>query len=319
MARKRTRGAAHRPRRGRSWRRRRGNPAHEGGHGPGEGEGRRPHRGASQGEAQVSPSHGVREERRDEPESDLHRGAAELREVLGGARPRASLVQALEEGARVEAALREVVRRRQAQRGLQLHRSPRERPAQDEGCAHLGGRAGRFAGPDLLGSLPRGQSLRGRAEAARRPQGRPDHHLHADGPGAADRDAGLRADRRRPQRHLRRLLARGGPRADPRRRVDAGDHRRRRLSPRRHGAAQEEHRRRAARSAPTSRPSSCSSAPASRSRCRAAATSGGTTSSRTRRPAVRPSRWTPRTCCTCSTRPARPASPRASSTRPAAI
>ena len=37
------------------------------------------------------------------------------------------------------------------------------------------------------------------------------------------------------------------PRADPRRRVDAGDHRRRRLSPRRHGAAQEEHRRRAAR------------------------------------------------------------------------
>ena len=44
----------------------------------------------------------------------------------------------------------------------------------------------------------------------------------------------------------------------------------------------------------------------------------GRTSSRTRPPTVRRSRWTPRTCCTSSTRRAPPASPRASCTRPAA-
>ena len=57
------------------------------------------------------------------------------------------LVLPLEEGSRLEAALREVVRRRQAQRLLQLPRSPprrRERLASKQGRDHLGGRARRF-------------------------------------------------------------------------------------------------------------------------------------------------------------------------------
>ena len=49
-----------------------------------------------------------------------------------------------------------------------------------------------------------------------------------------------------------------------------------------------------------------------------AATSGGTTSSRTRPPTARPRRWTPRTCCTSSTPRAPRASRRASCTPPAA-
>ena len=40
---------------------------------------------------------------------------------------------------------------------------------------------------------------------ARRRQGRPRHHLHADGAGGGDRDAGLRADRRRALGGVRRL------------------------------------------------------------------------------------------------------------------
>ena len=45
------------------------------------------------------------------------------------------------------------------------------------------------------------------AEAARRQEGRPRHHLHADDPGGGLCHAGLRAHRRRPFRGLRRLLA----------------------------------------------------------------------------------------------------------------
>ena len=64
---------------------------------------------------------------------------------------------------------------------------------------------------------------------------------------------------------------------------------------------------------------SSSAAPATRCRCRRAATTGCTTSTSptTRRPA-RPSRWTPRTCSSSCTRPARPRSRRGSRTRPAA-
>ena len=93
---------------------------------------------------------------------------------------------------------------------------------------------------DLLGPLSRGQPLRGRAQAARREEGRPRHHLHADGAGDGHRDARLHPHRGAAQRGLRRLRARRRPRADPRRRVQGADHRRRRLPARRHRAAQEE-------------------------------------------------------------------------------
>ena len=54
----------------------------------------------------------------------------------------------------------------------------------------------------------RGLPLRQRAESARRQEGRPRHHLHADDSGSRDCDARLRAHRRRPFRGVRRLLAR---------------------------------------------------------------------------------------------------------------
>ena len=55
----------------------------------------------------------------------------------------------------------------------------------------------------------RGQQGRQRAQGARRRDGRPGRHLHADDPGAADRDARLRPDRRAAHGRLRRLLGRG--------------------------------------------------------------------------------------------------------------
>ena len=53
----------------------------------------------------------------------------------------------------------------------------------------------------------RGLPLRQCAEGARRQEGRPRHHLHADDPGSGDRHARLRAHRRHPFGGVRRLLA----------------------------------------------------------------------------------------------------------------
>ena len=65
-----------------------------------------------------------------------------------------------EQGARLEAAAREVVRRRQAQRVGQLPRPAHPHAAPQQGRAHLGGRAGRPPHADVLGPLRRGQSVR---------------------------------------------------------------------------------------------------------------------------------------------------------------
>ena len=51
-------------------------------------------------------------------------------------------------------------------------------------------------------------ALRERAQGARRPEGTPVGDLHGHGPGAADRDARLRAARRAAHGRLRRLLGR---------------------------------------------------------------------------------------------------------------
>jgi hypothetical protein len=53
-------------------------------------------------------------------------------------------------------------------------------------------------------------------EGARRPEGRPGHHLHADGSRGGLCHAGLRAHRRDPLGGVRRLLAGLPRRADPR-------------------------------------------------------------------------------------------------------
>src|SRR5882724_9967774 len=57
------------------------------------------------------------------------------------------MAEALAQGPRVEAPIRQVVRRRQAERLRQLSRPARRRAAPQQGGHHLGGRAGRYPGP----------------------------------------------------------------------------------------------------------------------------------------------------------------------------
>ena len=102
-----------------------------------------------------------------------------------------------EQGARVERAVRQVVRRRQDQRLVQLPRPHIWRPAAAIARRiHLGRRAGRHAHAHLRRTAPRSLQVRQRAQEAGHRAGRRRLDLHADGAGAGDRHAGLRADRR---------------------------------------------------------------------------------------------------------------------------
>ena len=127
----------------------------------------------------------------------------EPRQVLGQARQADRLVQAYTKVKNTSFATRgldQMVRGRRAQRLLQLHRpAPEEarRPDRD----HLGGRrslstTARSPTASSRACLP----LRQRAEEARRQEGRPRHHLHADDPRGGLRDARLHAHRRRSTR-----------------------------------------------------------------------------------------------------------------------
>ena len=232
-------------------------------------------------------------------------------------------IAAVDAGARLEAAAREVVRRRQAEHQRQLPRPARSRLHRaQQGRDHLGRRARRSPDADLLRSAPPGLPVRQRAQVARRQERRSRRDLHAAHPRAGDRDARVRAHRRRPQRRVRRLQRRVAARSHQRRAGHACS------SPptaatgaaqivplkqmadealQRHAVDQARRRRAARRGRRRSR---CT--------CRRAATTGITTDGGRVRRTVRRSRWTPRTCSTSSTRRARPESRRASSTRPAA-
>ena len=78
----------------------------------------------------------------------------------------------------------QVVRRRQAQRLVQLRRPPLRGAEQEQGRDHLGGRAGRPPGPPLSGPPARGRQVRQRAQGAGRQEGRRGRDLHADDPRA---------------------------------------------------------------------------------------------------------------------------------------
>ena len=131
-----------------------------------------------------------------------------------------------------------VVRRRQAERERQLSRPARAHVAAQQGRVHLGRRARRSAHADLLRSLSAGVPVRERAEGARRRPGRSRGALHAARPRAGHRHAGLRADRRRSLRRLRRVLGGVVARSHQRRAGPTARHRRRRLPPRRDRPAQ---------------------------------------------------------------------------------
>ena len=99
---------------------------------------------------------------------------------------------------RVGSSLRQVVRRREAQRLLQLRRPPRRVGTRREGRLPLGGRAGGRAAHDHVRRPPaRGRALRQRTQGARRRQGHAGRHLHGNDPGASGLDARVRAPRAR--------------------------------------------------------------------------------------------------------------------------
>src|SRR5207245_10322389 len=79
------------------------------------------------------------------------------------------VLRALEPALRVEAPLRQVVRRGQAEHLLQLRRPPRRIRSQGQGRLFLGGGAGRGSPRDHVWPAPEGRrALRQRLEEARR-------------------------------------------------------------------------------------------------------------------------------------------------------
>ena len=169
---------------------------------------------------------------------DLRAGRG-LRGLLGRARRGAALGHQVGPGARlVEPAVRQVVRRRQAQRLLQLRRPPRRGRQRRPRRLPLARRGGRGARRHLRRPAPRRPEARQRAEGPGRREGRRRRDLPADDPRGRGGDARLRAHRRDPQRRLRRLQRRVGQGADRVLRGQGPDHRRRRAPQGQDGADQ---------------------------------------------------------------------------------
>ena len=216
--------------------------------GPSEGErahvgGRSEHRSAALGGTCVRASGGVRGPGGGPGPVDLRACRRRPRGILGGASGPAGLGQALGRRDDLGSALGQVVRRRPAERGLQLPRPTRRGRRRRQGRLLLGGRAGRGAGHHLPGAARRGLPVRERPQGARRPQGRSGRDLPGHGPRAPGRDACLRADRRPALGGVRRVLVRGAPRPHHRCGGQGPDHRGRRLPPRGRRPAQGERRR----------------------------------------------------------------------------
>ena len=194
-------------------------------------------------------------------------------------------------------ALREVVRRGQAQRGLQLRGPSRRGRQRRPGRPALGRRAGgRQAHAHLR--RPQGRGLPGgqRPDRARRRDRRPGRDLHADDPRDGRRDAGLRPHRSAAHGGVRRLLGRRPRQPGQGLRGEGRHHRRRRLPPRcSRRPSSPPSTRRAPRPTVSSRRCSWSGVPARTSTGTTTATCGGTTPSTARRPSTRPRRSTPST------------------------
>ena len=189
-----------------------------------------------------------------------------------------------------------------------------------QGRDHLRGRRRHGDEGHLPGALSPRLPPRERPEVARHQEGRPRPHLHADVDRGRGRDAGLRAHRRDAFGRVRRLLGEVAAGAHHRRRRGRGDHRRRAGARRQAAAAQGDRRRSARHGRLRGHPQRRSStgAPAATSRSRRRATSGCTSSSRSRPTPASRSGSAPSIRCSSSTRRARPASRRACSTAPAA-
>ena len=178
---------------------------------------------------------------------------------------------------RLQPALLQVVRRRQAERLRQLPRPPRRGRATASGSPSTGAaRRARSATSPTPSCSPTIQRFANALARPRRREGRRRRDLPADDPRGRGRDARLRPDRRRPQRRLRRLLGRGGAGADGVLRGQGAGHRRRRPPQGQDGADQAGGRRADGRPGRAWRRSSSSATPASSARCARAATSSTT-------------------------------------------
>ena len=130
------------------------------------------------------------------------------------ARERVTWFEPFTELQAVGAAVREVVRRRQAQHHLQLRRPPRRGRPRRQGRLPLGGRARRRPARRHVRRPPAGDhEARERAQVAGRGEGHAGRDLHGHGPRDGRRDARVRADRRAAHRRVRRLLGRLAERA----------------------------------------------------------------------------------------------------------
>ena len=181
------------------------------------------------------------DEERFEPPEEFRRGRSQRpRHLRGGRqgsrgaggcarRPSCSTGSRSRRGARrLRSSVLQVVRRRQAERLGQLPRPPRRGRQRRPGRLPLARGGGRGARCHLRRPARRRPAIRQRAARSRNRQGRRGRDLPADDPAGRRRDAGLRPDRRDPQRRLRGLLGRGRARADGILRGEGAGHRRRR-------------------------------------------------------------------------------------------
>ena len=124
------------------------------------------------------------------------------------ARQEISWIREPDAGARrLEPAVLQVVRRRHAERRLQLPRPPRGGGRRRQARVQVDRRARRRAHLHLRrAAWPRSSAPRTRSRPSASAARRPRRDLPRHGAGAADRDAGLRAHRRAALRRLRRLL-----------------------------------------------------------------------------------------------------------------
>ena len=159
--------------------------------------------------------------------------------VSGGTPP---LVQAVGRGAPVGPAPSPVVRRWEAERLVQLPRSP-SREARRTRRVLLDRRAGRPAHDHLRGAPPRRQPVRQCAQGFRGEEGRSRRHLPTDDPRATCRDAGVCPHRCRPLGGVRRVLRRLAQGPHQRCGVQSPDHRRRQLPARSAHSPERERRR----------------------------------------------------------------------------
>ena len=147
--------------------------------------------------------------------------------------------------ARVGSPVREVVRRREDQRRLQLPRPARRGRSRRIGSRYYyeGEPVGERAAITYSAAPRRGRPRCERPEGARRREGNAGRDLHGDGAWPSRRDARVRAARRAAHGRLRRLLGRGARRPAERHALRGAPHAGRELPARRARSAQAERRR----------------------------------------------------------------------------